>query len=190
MNNRVGENFPASHRQSAAMIGMNMRKQDVGYLLGADTYGSQADRQLVQFGSKEFAGSRIDKNLPLAKLYQKRVDRCVDGRFHVRFRQKFLRLFWFREHLENFKSGRPVGKRDDVDRADFHSVEAGLELIELRFGGKLLRLGRVRWHEAQAQETQAREGSAHRTSQTNVKLRRHVVTPLRSYRLGCGAASL
>src|SRR5260221_7696655 len=60
------------------MVGMNMRKQYVGYLLGADSDGSQTDRQLVHLGSKEFAGSRIDKNLPLAKLYQKCVDRCVD----------------------------------------------------------------------------------------------------------------
>src|SRR6266852_6683886 len=154
MNNRVGKNFPASHRQSAAMIGMNMRKQEIGYLLGADSHGSQADRQLVHLGSKEFTGSRIDKNLPLAKLYQKCVDRCVDGRFQIGFRQEFFRLFWFREHLEDFKSSRSVGKRNDVDRADFHSVETRLQLIELRFGGKLLRLGRLRWHEAQAQETQ------------------------------------
>src|SRR5260221_6100131 len=99
MNNGVGKNFPASHRQSAAMIGMNMREQDVGYLLGADSYGSQADRQLVHLGPKEFAGSCIDKNLPLAKLYQKCVDRCVDGRLYVRFRQKCLRLLWVRQHL-------------------------------------------------------------------------------------------
>src|SRR5882724_13343106 len=107
MNNRVGKNFPASHRQSAAVIGMNMRKQDIGYLLGADSHGSQTDRKLVHLGSKEFAGSRIDKNLPLSKRYQKCVDRCVDGRLHVRFREEFLRLFGFREHLENFKSGGP-----------------------------------------------------------------------------------
>src|SRR6267378_678469 len=166
MNNCVRKDSAASHSQSAAMIGMNMRKQDVGYLLGADSHGSQTDRQLVHLGSKEFARSRIDKNLPLAKLYQKCVDQCVDGRLQKRFRQELFRLLWSREHLENFKSGRPVGKRDDVDRADFHSVETGLQLVELGFGGKLLRFGRLCRHEAQAQETQAREGGAHRTNQT------------------------
>ena len=57
-NNRVGKHFATSHGQPAAVIGMNMCKQDVGYLLRADPRGSQAERQLVELGPKEMSQKR------------------------------------------------------------------------------------------------------------------------------------
>jgi len=97
---------------------MNVRKQDVGYLLGPTPTALRLTGSLSSW-SKEFAGSRIDKNRRWPSCIKNALTDASTGDFTYAFRQKFLPPPLVSRASRELQIRPSVGKRDDVDRADF-----------------------------------------------------------------------
>jgi len=59
---RVREDLVPSERKPTAVVGVDVRKEDIGDRFGRDAGCAEAVRQLAKLRSKQFAGTRIDED--------------------------------------------------------------------------------------------------------------------------------
>ncbi len=129
---RVREDLVPSDRKPTAVVGVDVRKEDICDRFGRDAGSAEAVRQLAKFCSKQFAGTRIDEDRPAAEQNDVGVNRRLHRRFDVRLRHDFRRglPLGFGEHAENVERRGPVVDCDNVDLSNFEPIKAGLWLFE------------------------------------------------------------
>ena len=136
---RIGERHPSLGSDSAHMVFMEMREEDLVDLIGPVTGGLQVRQQMSAARAVERTGSAIDEDKPMARIDQERVDRALGGRRKVRLleeRIRFVRVTskeqcarrraWdrFRKDGGVREGMRPVGKHGDFKRSEPNAINS------------------------------------------------------------------